>query len=96
MKHLHAAPLRTVGMLASLAGSLLRGWLAQGRRLVVFNRVMAAVLVATAISGLCLRPAQTPTATTAMTGKITSRIRVNRSIYVQALSFGQCVLGGKV
>lgn len=33
----------------ALAGSLLRGWLAQGRRLVVFNRVMAAVLVATAI-----------------------------------------------
>jgi threonine/homoserine/homoserine lactone efflux protein len=33
----------------ALAGSLLRGWLAQGRRLLVFNRVMAAVLVATAI-----------------------------------------------
>jgi threonine/homoserine/homoserine lactone efflux protein len=33
----------------ALAGSLLRGWLAQGRRLVVFNRVMAAVLLATAI-----------------------------------------------
>jgi threonine/homoserine/homoserine lactone efflux protein len=33
----------------ALAGSLLRGWLAQGRRLVVFNRGMAAVLVATAI-----------------------------------------------
>ncbi len=33
----------------ALAGSLLRGWLAQGRRLVVFNRVMAAVLVATAV-----------------------------------------------
>ena len=29
-------------------GSLLRGWLAQGRRLLVFNRVMAAVLLATA------------------------------------------------
>ena len=33
----------------ALAGSLLRGWLAQGRRLLVFNRVMAAVLLATAI-----------------------------------------------
>lgn len=33
----------------ALAGSLLRGWLAQGRRLVVFNRVMAAVLLATAV-----------------------------------------------
>jgi threonine/homoserine/homoserine lactone efflux protein len=33
----------------ALAGSLLRGWLAQGRRLVVFNRLMAAVLVATAV-----------------------------------------------
>jgi threonine/homoserine/homoserine lactone efflux protein len=32
----------------ALAGSLLRGWLAQGRRLLVFNRAMAAVLVATA------------------------------------------------
>jgi threonine/homoserine/homoserine lactone efflux protein len=32
----------------ALVGSLLRGWLAQGRRLVVFNRVMAAVLLATA------------------------------------------------
>ncbi len=32
----------------ALAGSLLRGWLAQGRRLVVFNRAMAAVLLATA------------------------------------------------
>jgi len=33
----------------ALAGSLLRGWLAQGRRLVVFNRTMAAVLLATAV-----------------------------------------------
>jgi threonine/homoserine/homoserine lactone efflux protein len=33
----------------ALAGSLLRGWLAQGRRLVVFNRLMAAVLVTTAV-----------------------------------------------
>ena len=33
----------------ALAGSLLRGWLAQGRRLLVFNRVMAAVLLTTAI-----------------------------------------------
>jgi threonine/homoserine/homoserine lactone efflux protein len=33
----------------ALAGSLLRGWLAQGRRLVVFNRAMAAVLLATAV-----------------------------------------------
>ena len=32
----------------ALAGSLLRGWLAQGRRLLWFNRAMAAVLVATA------------------------------------------------
>lgn len=33
----------------ALAGSLLRGWLAHGRRLVVFNRAMAAVLLATAV-----------------------------------------------
>ena len=32
----------------ALAGSLLRQWLAQGRRLVWFNRLLAAVLVATA------------------------------------------------
>ncbi|OYU72322.1 MAG: lysine transporter LysE, partial [Burkholderiales bacterium PBB5] len=32
----------------ALAGSLLRAWLAQGRRLQWFNRVLAAVLVATA------------------------------------------------
>ncbi len=32
----------------ALAGSLLRQWLAQGRRLLWFNRVLAAVLVATA------------------------------------------------
>ena len=31
------------------AGALLRHWLAQGRRLLWFNRVMAAVLVATAL-----------------------------------------------
>jgi threonine/homoserine/homoserine lactone efflux protein len=30
-------------------GSVLRGWLAQGQRLAVFNRCMAAVLVATAV-----------------------------------------------
>ncbi len=33
----------------ALVGSLLRGWLAQGARLVAFNRVMAAMLLATAI-----------------------------------------------
>lgn len=32
----------------ALVGSMLRGWLAQGQRLLVFNRVMAAVLLATA------------------------------------------------
>lgn len=32
----------------ALVGSLLRGWLSQGNRLVIFNRVMAAVLLATA------------------------------------------------
>jgi threonine/homoserine/homoserine lactone efflux protein len=32
----------------ALAGSLLRQWLAQGQRLLWFNRVLAAVLVATA------------------------------------------------
>jgi threonine/homoserine/homoserine lactone efflux protein len=32
----------------ALVGSALRGWLAQGQRLRVFNRVLAAVLVATA------------------------------------------------
>ena len=32
----------------ALVGSALRGWLAQGRRLLFFNRVLAAVLVATA------------------------------------------------
>ncbi|MEJ7932057.1 LysE family translocator [Ramlibacter sp. AN1015] len=32
----------------ALAGSLLRGWLAEGRRLTWFNRVLALVLVATA------------------------------------------------
>ena len=32
----------------ALAGSLLRGWLAQGRRLLWFNRLLALVLVATA------------------------------------------------
>ena len=32
----------------AVVGSSLRGWLAQGRRLMVFNRVLAAVLVATA------------------------------------------------
>ena len=33
----------------ALAGSLLRQWLAQGSRLLWFNRVLAAVLAATAI-----------------------------------------------
>jgi threonine/homoserine/homoserine lactone efflux protein len=33
----------------AVAGSLLRQWLSQGRRLVWFNRVLAAVLVATAL-----------------------------------------------
>lgn len=33
----------------ALAGSALRRWLAQGSRLLVFNRLMAAVLVATAL-----------------------------------------------
>ncbi len=32
----------------ALVGSLLRGWLEQGRRLLMFNRLMAAALVATA------------------------------------------------
>jgi threonine/homoserine/homoserine lactone efflux protein len=32
----------------AVAGSALRGWLAQGQRLLVFNRVLALVLVATA------------------------------------------------
>ena len=32
----------------ALAGSLLRNWLAQGRRLLVFNRLMALALMATA------------------------------------------------
>lgn len=33
----------------ALVGSVLRGWLAQGRRLLWFNRVLAAVLAATAV-----------------------------------------------
>ncbi len=33
----------------ALAGSLLRGWLAQGSRLLWFNRVLAAILAATAV-----------------------------------------------
>lgn len=33
----------------ALAGSLLRGWLAQGRRLLHFNRLMGLVLAATAV-----------------------------------------------
>lgn len=33
----------------AVAGSLMRGWLTQGRRLVWFNRVLAAVLVITAL-----------------------------------------------
>ncbi len=39
----------TSNLAYALVGSLLRGWLAQGARLVVFNRVMAAVLLATAV-----------------------------------------------
>ena len=39
----------TSNLTYALVGSLLRGWLAQGGRLVVFNRVMAVVLVATAL-----------------------------------------------
>ena len=35
-------------LLYACAGALLRGWLAQGRRLLWFNRAMAAVLVVTA------------------------------------------------
>lgn len=38
----------TSNLAYALVGSLLRGWLAQGNRLVIFNRVMAAVLLATA------------------------------------------------
>ncbi|OUL98024.1 LysE family translocator [Variovorax sp. JS1663] len=38
----------TSNFVYALAGALLRGWLAQGRRLLWFNRVMAAVLVLTA------------------------------------------------
>ena len=33
----------------ALVGSALRGWLAQGRRLLVFNRILAAVLLGTAL-----------------------------------------------
>ena len=39
----------TSNLAYALVGSLLRSWLAQGARLVVFNRVMAVVLVATAL-----------------------------------------------
>jgi threonine/homoserine/homoserine lactone efflux protein len=38
----------TSNLAYAVAGSLLRSWLAQGRRLLVFNRALAAVLVATA------------------------------------------------
>lgn len=38
----------------ALAGSLLRGWLARGQRLAWFNRVLAGVLVATAVWMLAL------------------------------------------
>ena len=45
-------PLLALGFASNLAyallGALLRGWLAQGRRLLWFNRAMAAVLVVTA------------------------------------------------
>ena len=48
------APVMVVYALASnfvyaLVGSLLRGWLAEGRRLLWFNRAMAALLVLTAV-----------------------------------------------
>ena len=33
----------------ALMGSLLRHWLAQGRRLLIFNRLMAGVLIVTAL-----------------------------------------------
>ena len=51
---LQVAPLMMAYGLASnfsyaLVGSLLRGWLAQGRRLLYFNRAMALVLAATAL-----------------------------------------------
>jgi len=39
----------TSNLTYALVGSLLRSWLSQGRRLLVFNRMMAAVLVATAV-----------------------------------------------
>ena len=39
----------TSNLAYALVGSLLRSWLAQGARLVVFNRVMAVVLLATAV-----------------------------------------------
>ncbi len=39
----------TSNLAYALVGSLLRGWLAQGARLLVFNRVMAAVLLLTAV-----------------------------------------------
>lgn len=39
----------TSNLTYAVAGSLLREWLTQGRRLVWFNRVLAAVLVATAL-----------------------------------------------
>lgn len=53
LRFAQALPVLLVFALASnlcyaLAGSLLRGWLAQGRRLLAFNRVMAAALVLTA------------------------------------------------
>ena len=38
----------TSNLAYAVAGSLLRGWLAQGRRLLWFNRALAAVLLATA------------------------------------------------
>ena len=38
----------TSNFVYALAGALLRNWLAQGRRLLWFNRAMAAVLVLTA------------------------------------------------
>ncbi len=39
----------TSNLAYALVGSLLRGWLARGQRLVIFNRVMASVLLLTAI-----------------------------------------------
>jgi threonine/homoserine/homoserine lactone efflux protein len=49
------------------AGALLRHWLARGRRLLWFNRLMAAILVATALWMIAARPATQQTAAAAAT-----------------------------